>query len=269
MKKKNVDGGFTLVELLVAVAIIGVLSSFIFVGVSKVRIAAKMAREMAAGRSLITAYLTDASDNHGLLMAGIDPDATATDKAGNSYPGYVAKRYPARLAPILNWNFSGSVCVNESEAWADQFYTATVSPAFGMNVTFVGGSFREPEPDPVRDAEKYGAFCIQRLLQADQPSKQMVFISARQSGGGKNAETPGNFYVRSPYLKGRRWADKYDEDSSSLEWGNVHPRYHGKAVAVFLDGGVRTLNAKQVQDMRFWAKGAREADDSEWTLRRE
>ncbi len=213
----------------------------------------------------MTAYLSDAADHNGKLMPGIDPDATAKDKNGNSYPAYVAKRYPARLAPVLNWNFSGSVCVNESEKWADDFYRATVSPAFGMNVTFVGGSYRESEPDPDRDAEQYGNFCIRRLFQTDQPAQQMVFISARQSRGGKNT-TPGNFYVRSPYLKSRRWADQYDSEDSALKWGNVHPRYSGKAVAAFLDGGVRVLNKAEMQDMRYWAKGAREANDAHWTL---
>lgn len=266
MKNKNAKNGFTLIELLVVIAIVGTLSSLGLIGVNKARTASRMVREIAAGRNLMTAYLADATDHNGVLMPGIDPDASAQDENGNQLPSYVAKRYPARLAPTLNWNFSGSVCVNESDAWADQFYTATVSPAFGMNATFVGGSFRETEPDPERDSEQYGNFCIQRLVQVDEPSQQMVFISARQSLGGKHKSTPGNFYVRSPYLKGRRWAEKYDEKDPSLSWGNVHLRYKGKAVAVFLDGSVRALNESQTQDMRLWAKGARKANDPKWSL---
>jgi prepilin-type N-terminal cleavage/methylation domain-containing protein/prepilin-type processing-associated H-X9-DG protein len=259
--------GFTLVETLVCVAIVASLGTIATVGARKAIASAKTANEIQAGRQLIIAYLGNASENQGALMAGIDPEATATDSLGNVWPGYVAKRYPARLAESLGYQFRGSVCVNESEKWADDFYSATVYPAFGMNSTFVGGSYRETEPDPERDAERFGNFCIRRLSQEDSPGRQMVFVSARSHSGHGTAKA-GNFYVRSPYLKGRRWDQDFDEKRPSLRWGNVDPRHSGQAVAAFLDGSVRLLGKPQLQDMRIWAKGAREADDPAWSMRR-
>ncbi len=252
---------------MVCVAMVASLGTIATVGARKAINSAKTTNEIQAGRQLISAYLSNATDNQGVLMAGIDPEAAATDSLGNVWPGYVAKRYPARLAESLNYQFRGSVCVNESEKWADDFYSATVYPAFGINATFVGGSYGESEPDPERDAENFGNFCIRRLTQEDSPGRQMVFISAR-SHSGNGTPKAGNFYVRSPYLKGRRWDQKFDVIRPSLKWGNVDPRHSGKAVAAFLDGSVRLLGQPQLQDMRIWAKGAREVNDPAWSITR-
>ncbi|MGE9267055.1 MAG: type II secretion system protein [Verrucomicrobiales bacterium] len=259
--------GFGLVELLVVIAIIAVISALGLAGFTKAKEAARMAKEVAAARTQMTAYLSYASDHNGRLLPGIDSSVRAEDRRGMSYSGMIAKRYPARLAPALNWEFEGSVCVNQSEEWADNFYMASVFPAFGINATFVGGWFDEREPDPDRDADKYGHFCIRTLLQADSAGEQLVFASAWMSAGVKGMETKeGHYYVLSPNLGQRRWGQKYDEDDASVKWGYVHPRYGNRAVAAFLDGGVRMLGVSDLQDMRYWAKGARQSNDPNWVL---
>jgi prepilin-type N-terminal cleavage/methylation domain-containing protein/prepilin-type processing-associated H-X9-DG protein len=257
--------GFTLIEVLIVVTIISSLAAIATVGARKAISSAKAVIEVNAARQLVAIYVGNAADHNGRLMAGLDPDSTAVDGQGNAWPGFVSKRYPARLSESLSHNFSGTVCVNKAEDWADNFYKATVHPSFGINATFVGGNFREAEPDPERDAEQYGKFCIERLSDADSMAEQVVFISAR-SYSGYGDPIAGNFYVRSPYLKGRRWASSFDEKQASIKWGNVDHRHNGKAVGAFLDGSARLLNETQVQDMRIWAKGAREANDPQWSI---
>ncbi len=81
--------GFTLVELLVVVAILAILVVVSIAGVQAAILQAHKAQAVGAARNLITAYLAAVDPNSGNLMAGYD-------RTINSLEGPEASRFPVR-----------------------------------------------------------------------------------------------------------------------------------------------------------------------------
>lgn len=258
-----------MIEVLAVTAIVAVLAAITVPVVGRLRNEGLKAQEVASGRKLIVGYQLHASENNGELMPGYAArGATATDASGNVIDFPANSRYPWRLAPYLNYDMKSFVLTGngvESET-ADSHYAVSVSPNLGMNVTFVGGDFGSASdlaPSP-RTVEKYGNFCATRMAQVSKPSKLLVFASARR-GVGK----VGNFSVQSPYFGSRRWANSWDEKQAAGAFGFVDLRYGGRAVAVMLDGHTELLDEDQLQDMRRWSIQAADADDPNFTIRRQ
>jgi type II secretory pathway pseudopilin PulG len=186
--------GITLIETILSVGIIAVLAGLIAVAVKGAWDKARSVRELGAARNLMTAYLAYAGDNNGRPLPGVVEEPTtighpaAVDRAGHPLGGYLAKRWPYRLAPYFNYEYPGVAVVNDSLADfrkqttpAMSEYVASVQPSLGLNTTFVGGnySFHHAEPQVNEDAQSYGSFCVTRLGQAVKSSTLIVFVSAR------------------------------------------------------------------------------------------
>jgi hypothetical protein len=264
------------------VGIVAVLAGLIAVAVKGTQVKAKSVRELAAARNLMTAYLAYAGENNGKLLPGIVEDPTAighppaVDQAGNHLGGYLAKRWPYRLAPYFNYEYPGVAVVNESLADYNKQttptmseYIASVQPSFGLNTTFVGGnySFHHSEPQVDSDSESYGSFCVTRLGQAVKASTLIVFVSARfKTTAGSSPGAQGNYYILSPRASGARWSEHFDENATSDKFGHVHPRWNKRAVAVNLDGSASLLGETELKDMRRWSNQAAEQDDPNWSL---
>ena len=209
---------------------------------------------------------------NGRLLPGIVEDPSliglpeAVDRAGNPLGGYLAKRWPYRLAPYFNYEYPGVAVVNDSltdyrkqttPAMAE--YIASVQPSLGLNTTFVGGNYalHHGEPRIDTDAETYGNFCVTRLGQAIKPGSLIVFVSAHfKTSAGSAPGAQGNFYVLSPQLFSQRWSDKFDSNAPLDRFGHVHPRWNKKAVAVNLDGSSTLLGEEDLKDI---AQGKAEA----------
>ena len=273
--------GITLVETILSVGIVAVLAGLIVVAVKGVTDKAKSVRELAAARNLMAAYLSYAGESDGKLLPGIVEDPTtighppAKDQAGNPLGGYLAKRWPYRLAPYFNYEYPGVAVVNESLAdYRKQTtpvmaeYIASVQPSFGLNTTFVGGNYTFHHGEPqVSDSEAYGSFCVTRLGQAVKPGMLIVFVSARfKPTAGSTPGAQGNYYVLSPRLSGERWSANFDPNATSDKFGHVHPRWNKRAVAVNLDGSASLLGEAELKDMRRWSNLAAERDDPNWSL---
>lgn len=263
------SGGFTLIEVLAVTAILAVLAAVTVPVVGRLQNEGLKAQEIAAGRKLIVGYQLYSSENNGELMPGYGTRGEpATDASGNAIDFPASARYPWRLAPYLNYDMKSFVLTGngvESET-ADSHYAVSVSPNLGMNVTFVGGDYGSASdlPPSPRAVERYGNFCATRMAQVSEPSKLIVFASARRATG-----KVGNFSVQSPFFGSRRWAKSWDEDQAAGAFGFVDLRYGKRAVAVMLDGHAELLDADQLQDMRRWSIQAADADDPNYTIRRQ
>ena len=77
--------GFSLVELLVAVAILGLLAGLATPVLGRARKAGEQAAETSAGKNLITAYLAASQDRSGVLLQGYDEDGEATHASGTPF----------------------------------------------------------------------------------------------------------------------------------------------------------------------------------------
>lgn len=270
---------FTLLELLVTMAIVAVLATLVFSAVSGAKRTGALAKEVNAGRQMIAGYLRAASDRDGELLIGYASREEAVDDLGKEVPNPANGRYPWRLAPYLEYKMRGILLVNEQEHIAtlpdhdDFVYRASANPSFGINATFVGGNQRTgimPTPATIR---YYGNFVATRLSHVENPGKLLVFASARYTGeanahGGKTGEAEAGYHLLTPPRTTKvEWAGKYDEDLPAENFGNLHFRYGGKAVCVTLGGTVEMLDDQQIQDMRYWSSQAAEANDPNYIIK--
>ncbi|MFO0875529.1 MAG: type II secretion system protein [Phycisphaerales bacterium] len=276
LRASGVARAFTLVELLVVVSIIAVLVTLVTVAAGAVRGAGSAAKELALGRSLMTAFVAYATDNRGTLMPGYynvqPPLGSVTDAQGNPITGQGAYRYPWRLAPYLDYNLAGLVqdkWLLDDLHYTNQFnYFVSLYPSLGMNSAFIGGdsSAEGMGFDPVYE-QQYGRFYMTRLAQPKRPADLIVFGSARTNAPYEPGAPPvieGYFRIESPYMLDRRWDLSWNPDAPPKQWGFVSMRLKPrKAAFAFLDGHTGYLDDGEVQDMRRWCDLATRPD---WKL---
>jgi prepilin-type N-terminal cleavage/methylation domain-containing protein len=266
---------FTLLELLVSMAIIAIIAALVTAAVGRARRSGATVREISAGRQMVGAYITASTDRGGEFMVGYSSKEQAVDDQEQPVINPACGRYPWRLAPYLTYKLKGVMLVNEQEHiatlpdHADYVYRASAYPSFGINATYVGGNERSgliPSPATLR---YYGNFVATRLNQVTQPGKLIVFASARYTGDSDN---PGHkehgFHLLTPPRTNKiEWQGSFDEDGPAEKFGFLDLRHGGRAVCVMLGGNVELLDEKQLQDMRYWSLQAADADDPDYQVR--
>jgi prepilin-type N-terminal cleavage/methylation domain-containing protein len=277
---------FTLVELLVVIALVGLLVSILLPSLGRARMVARQTREMAAARTLMLAFTMYADASKGVVLPGyptgnmVDGPIQVLDDGGQRVLDERAQRYPWRLAPFLNYEFRGGLYENDrlladiragspeyAQYGVDFQYIVSLYPSLGMNIAFVGGSDRHGEFDPAF-RRLFGRVYIERMDQANRPGGVIAFVSAR--GDPQPAipflSDPQGFYrVEPPCFAAsqpRSWADGYDARTTQPgpNSGFVSLRYAGKAVGAHLDGHAELLDWAALNDMRRWADQAPSAD---------
>jgi prepilin-type N-terminal cleavage/methylation domain-containing protein len=275
------SGGFTLVELLVVVAIAGVLVGIIVPTFKVVGGSAAKARELSGARQMMIGYIAYAQDNQGRLMPGYMPGLEAVDAQGTPIAdlvdGPAASRYPWRLAPYLDYNFDGLYLdkqVIDGLHQNDRFhYLVSLFPSLGLNCVFVGGTSDEPDVFSRAFQDTFGRVYLARLSQARHPADLIVFASARCEPTAEDANTSsglsqfveGFHRVDPPYLVSQEseWASKYDPLGPPADYGHLSMRGgHGCRIG-FLDGHTDTLDDGRIRNMKYWAD---QATDPNWRL---
>ncbi|MBC2601517.1 type II secretion system protein [Puniceicoccus vermicola] len=274
--------GFSLVEILVVIAVIGILGGIAVAGVEKVRQSAQTSAETSAARQVIQAYLMTPIDNKGRFMMGYGDAGKTLYPEGFSpitSDAEDAKRYPLRLAPLLENNlqtlFAGRDLRYYHEVASKSPYAASLNPSFGMNSVFVGGHcdgrIYDPGYEPgrwSRDQTKMpNSFWVLRPADAYSPSKLIVFTSSLYSPPADYGEPVGFYRVNPPKLPtGTSWGSYNPDIPASM--GYVSLEHGGRTVAAHLDGHVDLLDGEQLRDMRRWSNQAAIFDDpnfSDWT----
>lgn len=252
--RHNHSTGFTLVELMVVIVVLGLLVGVSSGAYQKTMNKASMAVEINAAKSLAQAYQLATSENGGRFLPAYD--ASAKDvKNANGDPiamSVVRARYPFRLAPYFNYRMSGVILVNRNESQIVKImgpsgtmydYGLSVFPAMGINRYLVGGYMGSG------GSLQYASECIQSQGQAEK--SVIVFVSAGET------DVDGFEYVVAPQGPAGQWSGaKWNKDSDPGEYGHVAARYDGKAVCAFLDGSVKVLSIDELRDMRLWSRNA-------------
>ncbi len=265
---------FTLIELIVVVGIMGLLVSLLISALQGARMAARLTNERASGRSLMMGVFNYANDNGGALIRGYTRQVRLEDLPVPVNSTEEAYRYPLRLVKYLD-GYEKRVLVASPEGWhvplaeASQ-YLVSLYPSFGMNSYFVGGDESGNESGGVLPTaehfNRFGKFCLTHISEPAQPSRQIVFVSARGEGNGRVYS--GYFKVLPPKLFNYAWSSAaFSSDAPSRNHGHVDFRYKKKAVVAHLDGHVETLDEAQLRDMRRWSNLAALADDPNHRLR--
>lgn len=252
---------FTLVELLTVLAVLGLLSAVLVPALGRCRAAVRTAREVAAARFLMQAYLLVPNDRRGELLPG-SKNEPAYDEQGMPL-GIFSNRWPHRLAPYLGSRLRETLFVNDQARYyaatlaanpAQASYLYSLTPSFGLNLAHVGGiTLGSGELD-----RRYGP--ITHLEHCATPARQLVFVSAANHALAPDA---GYFEARSPTQA--NWPATFDAERPDAAHGWVSFRHGGdSAVVAWLDGHVTREGYAALRDMRSWAEPARRADDAVW-----
>ena len=268
--------GFTVVELLVVLAIIGVLVGILVPVALGARRTAARVREASALRAVAAAWVGYATDQQGAVLPGYRAGLDASDETGAPIPpeAYggdveVRKRYPWRLAPWLDQDFRRLYVGDNADTLErlragdrnQYYYFASLYPSFGLNSAFVGGDeARFPVDDvlPNGQANPVASWCVRRLSGSRRPARTIVFASARTAATQGGEINEGCFRVDAPWLAGPspRWAASYDPDDPA-SCGGVSTRGSGDEVTVAtIDGGVEPVQVDALRDMTRWCDGA-------------
>jgi len=221
--------GFTLIELLVSIAIVSILATLLFLGVKSYIKSGQRAAEVAAGRTLMSAFHSYAADNGGNVIKALDPKpGPVIDNKGKPVMSHAARRWPWRLAPYFDYDVNVLIVNNKEAAPANDrmfSYLVTVFTTLGMNGTYVGGKQHSPRISPKH---------ITNILQPHKPAELIVFASAKMEG----APHPGCFDV--------------GPDGSGAV-GTVDYKYSNKAVVAYFNGHVELNTEEQLKDMSRWS----------------
>ena len=270
------SGGFTLTELLVVVAIIGIVIAIVVPVASGARRAGARAREGTSLRAVAAAWLSYAVDQGGWVLPGYRSGLEVRDEQGQPIPpdayggdGEVRKRYPWRLAPWLDRDLLRLFVGDNRETLerlrsgdrSQYYYFASLYPSFGLNSAFVGGDeARFPSDDvlPNGSANPLSQWCVRRASGSRRPARTIVFASARTAATADGRINEGCFRVDSPWLAGPapRWAASYDPGDPT-SFGGLSVRDDGdEAFVATIDGGVEPLQVDALRYMTRWCEGA-------------
>lgn len=278
--------GFTIVELLVVVGVIGLLLAILLPALGKARECAFVTGELSAGRELGSAHRLYASDFGGSVMPGFASTAMVTrneviarDQRGVKLTGLPANRYPWRLLPYFDYDLASwyrdraaieSAFNTNGDLNSEMFrYAVSVGPRMGLNQTFIGGSadtdgggyaFNTALENQTRKAWGNNWF-VRRVSDMPRPTELIVFASSYGSDAVGNLSIDGMYRVSPPSFFTRKWTTKTPNSGTQPgQVGSVSFRYSGKTVAAMGDGHAETLTWEQAQDMRKWAPKATKAD---------
>lgn len=237
---------FTLVELTVVILVMGLLAGLGLPSLNKAIQEGKKTTEIAALKSLITAYNLYLTDNNGYLLKSYDINGTATDINGTPMTGegnHEACRWPWRLAPYFNYSFYKTTHVNEVESYIKsqggltQTYLVSVIPSFGLNLNSGGNDYENGRVkiDPAT-----------HINQISKPSQFITFVSSRSMAMGKRYE--GFYYVTKPTIS------VWDARSNPKLTGYISARYSKQAVVAFLSGNVSMIEFSKLTNSVYWDK---------------
>ena len=284
--------GFTLTELMVVIALTGLLLAILVPVLAFGERSARATEELNAARQLLRGYTTSSEDAKGRLMVGyLSEDQDDPDWEGNydvlgpdgtQLEGREKRRWTWRLLPYLDnavealFIGQGLATLDATRGTEDFAYTLSVHPSFGLNAEWLGGIKGGSGIDDLHTLGKMTGetYYAERRAQVRKPSQQLVFASSFFAlEGSQYMSNEGYFLVSSPWYHttGWRWNTSEDagEKSFSMDpansWrsGFISARHGDRAATAMLDGHTELESLLDLADMRRWSNDAWKSD---WVL---
>lgn len=279
---------FTLVELLVVVAIVALLLGVLFVALRAARSGGSRAATATALRQLAAGHAAYAMDFDGRLMPGyLNPHVYVsfqyrTKAADGSLvsPG-AAGPYVWRLAPYVDndWRTfhqgAGEAQMTRLSAAvaAGQLADVAFEPRFGLNTIFIGG-----DSDAGGDISEYSPWnssgnpsvAATRSTHLGRPASLVLLAPTfRATAPGAPEQGRGWHELRAPFLQAQQW--QVDSQGVSASEGlagfagvPAAPAGELQVPAAFCDGSVRIDSIEVLsQDMSRWSPFA---DSPSWRV---
>ncbi len=287
--------GFTLVELMVVVTIVGVLAAIVVPAATSVSAAAHTARERAAARGLVAGWRQWSLEHDGRLMPGQTDLATPLPSHespqvwnGTEIPEIARRRWIWRLAGYLD-DAPSTLWVNDQDSFhenaianaadpADGVYLATLHPSLGLNTDFLGG--RQSNACDTWTLTEYirsqdeGARPLfsESLARIRRPAELIAFASSRGPFQDSGAERiiEGFWRLTPPWKpavggSAPRW-QRTEHDTFQMPTGQDDPESvggfisarhaGGKVVIAAPDGHVAVEPFESLGSMRRWSDDA-------------
>jgi type II secretory pathway pseudopilin PulG len=234
MVRHDRAAGFTIIELMVLLGILGVLMAMLLPALGSVRAQGRMTSEANHARQLIIGYIAYANLHQDRVLPGHPPDPGRVvgpdGQPITGVPKVVKQRYPWRLAPYLDFDVR-ALLHGELRRMIEQvphgygdannltyLYAVSIGPSFGLNTQWVGGSsedgFQPPGLLPPGDPNSHlwqqlydmNRYFVSRISQVRHPERLIVFATARsdsiplmisnEEGQGTMAGISGDGYYR-------------------------------------------------------------------------
>ena len=215
--------GFTLVELLTVVAIVGVLAAILVPVAGRARVAAQTAVSTSNLRQLAAATHAYVADNRGFFPPGMSADTNIRwhgARASDSQPFDAAKGW---LGPYLGKDGRVKMCPRfdaMDRVPADAANFETGAGGYGYNASYLGGPPPAKNTDPDRPA---------RFASIPRPGRTVMFASTAIAKKAGLQEYP---FTEPPNHHTETGAISLDLQPST------HFRFNGKALVAWCDGHV-------------------------------
>ncbi|MCP4837986.1 MAG: type II secretion system protein [Planctomycetes bacterium] len=221
--------GFTIIEMMVVVGILGVLAGIILPAANLLSQAADTTQERGGARSVVAAWRNWSTDHSGRLLPGqLENSAPLPGSEsplfwnGTPIPDIARRRWIWRLTPYLDDPGHMLWAGSQQQFWentianaADQsnaVYVTTLHPSFGLNTDYLGGrqsascdtwalsEYVQSQDDGARP------FYAESLSQLRQPARLIAFASSRgpdphQGNDDENEPTIEGYWRLSPPWK--------------------------------------------------------------------
>ena len=268
-------GGFTLVELLVVVAVIALLLGLLIPAVSHIRKSGNQTREASAARQSMVAYRLYSNDHKNKLMPGYRESPGVRSETGNPLGFPINARYPWRLAPYFDYDFGGLYNdpkvrkAIEGELDDTSFeYVISLFPSLGLNTVFLGGHQGSWGAWNPSFNQVFGQVHARSYTDVKKPAEIIAFASAHgpnESGIARLGERiDGWYWLQPPRFTNEVWSDEaWDDTADPSDLGYLALRHGRKSVIGFVDGHVDLLSEGELRDMRRWTSLA---DRYDWEL---
>ena len=289
--------GFSLIEIVVVIAIIGILVAILVPSIFSIKLKAKKTKELNVLKHVMTAWATYSSDHQNKLLPGyLDvsyqehyelawafPDETLIPPAPSYDSDYlnVVGPWPWRLLPYLDENWRQLLFYRELdwEPFSEQVnahaYEIAQTPAFGYNGIYLGGwkLYNEPEG---RAKTLFGNAKLadntrmnvvtSSLAQVNSPTTTIAFASTFLGEERSYTELPNdidgaNMAIPSVLANSKRWTILPDGKINSYAETYVPVgRYNGMPAIGFADGHVGNVEIHTLLNQKMWIPKAREVN---------